>query len=109
MNSNNSMIVRKENIFKKFFQKLKSLFIKEEINIIIPKSDVKRDTVKKEKFVNSIVVDVDFEIQALKVKLDNGEIKAIDLNDEQIDKLQAIYDKEIAEKKLKLQQLKKSA
>lgn len=40
----------------------------------------------------------------LKIKLDNGEIKAIDLTDEQIDKLQEIYDKEIEKKENEIKQ-----
>ena len=42
----------------------------------------------------------------LKIKLENGEVKAIDLTDEQIDELQKIYDKEIEEKKNKIKKLK---
>lgn len=109
MESNNFMIIKKENVFQKILKKLKTLFKKKEIDVIVERPNISTDSIEKEKFIDSLSVNVDFEIQSLKIKLDNGEIEAIDLTDEQIDKLQKIYDKEIAEKKLKLQNLKKSA
>ena len=57
--------------------------------------------------MNSIKVQEDSGLIYLKMKLENNEIRAIDLTDEQIDKLQKIYDKEILEKQNKLNKLKK--
>ncbi len=98
------------------FEKLKSLFSEnndknivdtKQNSVIEPKKSI--NSVAKDDFLNSLKVNVDLEIQTLKLKLDNGIINAIDLTDEQIDKLQEIYDKEIAEKKLKIQNLKRDA
>ena len=61
---------------------------------------------KKNEFLNRIKVQVDSRSIYLKNKLDRGEIKAIDLTDEQIDELQKMYDKEITEKKRKIKRLK---
>ena len=61
---------------------------------------------KKKDFLNSIKIEENSEILYLKIKLENGEVKAIDLTDEQIDKLQEIYDKEIIEKQNKINKLK---
>jgi hypothetical protein len=63
----------------------------------------------KDDFLNSLKVDVDYEIFTLKNKLEKEEIQVTDLNIEQIDKLQKIYDREIKEKLLKLKNLRKSA
>lgn len=64
---------------------------------------------RKRDFLDSIRVEGDSEMVYLKIKLENGEIKAIDLTDEQIDELQEIYDKEIEEKKNKIKKLKSVA
>ncbi len=61
---------------------------------------------EKQKFLNSIKVQGDSEIIYLKMKLENNEIKATDLTDEQIAKLQKIYDREILEKQNKINRLK---
>ena len=108
MKNNTSLIVRKENIFQKIINKIKNIFYKkEEIynkeEIIIPKTIEE----SKKEFLDKIKVSIDTEINVLKIKLDNGEIKAIDLTDEQIDKLQKIYDEEIEKKKKILQKIKK--
>lgn len=61
---------------------------------------------EKEKFLNSIKVQENSEIIYLKMKLENNEIKATDLTDEQIAKLQKIYGREILEKQNKINRLK---
>lgn len=109
MKDNTALIVKKENIFQKIINKIKNRLYKnkEKINkeqIIIPKSI---EELKKE-FINNIKVTIDTKINTLKIKLDNGEIKAIDLTDEQIEKLQRIYDEEIEDKKNKLQKMIKN-
>ena len=108
--NNHSMIVEKESFFKKVINKIKTFFKFESENVIDLKDDEEiSEKNTKNNFSESLKVEVDTQIYALKVKLENGEIKAIDLTDEQIDRLQEIYDKEIKEKKLKLEKLKKGA
>lgn len=106
MKDNTSLILKKENIFKKIIRNIKNKLFKNKENIkkesiIVPKSIEE----SKKEFISNIKVTIDTEINMLKIKLDNGEIKAIDLTDEQIDKLQEIYDKEIEKKKMKLNKL----
>lgn len=106
MKDNTALIVKKENIFQKIINKIKNRLYKNkeiynEKQIIIPKSIEE----SKKEFINNIKVTIDTEINMLKIKLDNGEIKAIDLTDEQIDKLQRIYDEEIEKKKIQLKML----
>ena len=108
MKNNLSLIVRKENIFQKIINKFKNIFYKKEEEttkgeIIIPKTIEE----SKQDFIKNLKVTIDTEINTLKIKLDNGEIKAIDLTDEQIDKLQSIYDREIENKKKILKNYKK--
>lgn len=109
MKDNTALIVKKENIFQKIINKIKNRLYKnkEKVNkeqIIIPKSIEE----SKKEFINNIKVTIDTEINMLKIKLDNGEIKAIDLTDEQIEKLQRIYDEEIENKKNKIQKMIKN-
>lgn len=109
MKDNTALIVKKENIFQKIINKIKNRLYKNkeiynEKQIIVPKSIEE----SKKEFINNIKVTIDTEINMLKIKLDNGEIKAIDLTDEQIDKLQRIYDEEIENKKNKLQRMIKN-
>lgn len=106
MKDNTALIVKKENIFQKIINKIRNRLYKNkeiynEKQIIIPKSIEE----SKKEFINNIKVTIDTEINMLKIKLDNGEIKAIDLTDEQIDKLQRIYDEEIEKKKIQLKML----
>lgn len=107
MKDNTSLIVKKENIFQKIIKNIKNKVFKNKENvkkepiIVVPKSIEE----SKSEFINNIKVTIDTEINMLKIKLENGEIKAIDLTDEQIDKLQEIYDKEIEKKKMKLSEL----
>ena len=116
MDNNKSLIVVKESFFKKILNKLKSLFKKEEVveeiktQEEIDTNNYKSETMsKKKEFLNSIKIEENSEIVYLKIKLENGEVKAIDLTDEQIDELQKIYDKEIEEKKNKIIKLKNIA
>ena len=115
MESNKSLMVVKESLFKKFLNKIKSLFKKEkvvqeiQIQEEVDTNSYKSETMsKKRDFFDSIKVEEISEIIYLKIKLENGEVKAIDLTDEQIDKLQAIYDKEIVEKQNKIKLLKQT-
>lgn len=115
MKENNSLIIKKESWIKNIINKIKKVFLKsekkstftEETRSIITDEESKYD--RKESFLESIKVEIDTSIYALKIKLDNGEIKAINLTDEQIDQLQKLYDKEIKEKKQKIKLLKQSA
>lgn len=108
------LVTKKESFFKKVLKKLKYMFFKNknESNLIEKENnflelDMEKKSTSRGQFRNNLKADIDFEVQTLKVKLDNGEIEAIDLTDEQIDKLQKIYDREVAEKKLRLQRLRK--
>ncbi len=110
MYNNKSLTVVKENFFKRFLNKMKSLFKKEEIKEEADTDNYKSETMsRKRDFFDSIRVKENSEIIYLKIKLENGEVKAIDLTDEQIDELQKIYDKEIEEKKNKIIKLKNIA
>ena len=116
MGNEKSLIVVKKSFLKKFLNKIKSLFRKEEIIGDIKfqeeadTNNYKSETMsRKREFFDSIKVEENSEIFYLKIKLENGEVKAIDLTDEQIDELQKIYDKEIQEKKNKIKKLKKVA
>lgn len=116
MYNNEKLMVIKENFFKKLLNKIKKLFKKEK-NIEKIKTQETNDTTKhkeetdnkKKNFLDSIKVEDNSEILYLKIQLENGEVRAIDLTDEQIDKLQKIYDKEIEEKKNKINRLKNVA
>ena len=105
MQEKKELAVIKENFFTKILNKIKKIFVKKkkiekDIESIII-SDKYEDENKKQKidFLNKIKVEETTEIIYLKHKLEKHEIRAIDLTDEQIDKLQEIYDKEILEKK----------
>ena len=108
------LVTKKESFFKKVLKKIKYMFFKNkyESNLIEKENnflelDMEKKSASRGQFRNNLKADIDFEVQTLKVKIDNGEIEVIDLTDEQIDKLQKIYDREVAEKKLKLQRLRK--
>ena len=108
------LVTKKESFFKKVLKKIKYMFFKNkyESNLIEKENnflelDMEKKSASRGQFRNNLKADIDFEVQTLKVKLDNGEIEVIDLTDEQIDKLKKIYDREVAEKKLKLQRLRK--
>lgn len=75
------------NFLLKFFQKLhnKIHFASTKKTAQLPES-----TNQKQNFLNTIKSHTNDEIIILKIKLDNGEFKAIDLTDEQIDLLQPI-------------------
>ena len=110
--NDNSMIEKKESFLKKIMNKIKSFFGITESNSFTEEyvdKKIESDDNSKDIFNDNLKVYVDTEIYVLKIKLENGEIKAIDLTDEQIDKLQKIYDEEIKEKKIKLEKLKQSA
>lgn len=112
MEDKKDMIIFKESLFKRVLNKIKGIFgIKKEAgNIpekVVPINKFKESSEKqKNDFINSIKVEEDSGIIYLKLKLENREIRAIDLTDEQIDELQEIYDKEIREKKEKIRRLK---
>ncbi len=113
MNNNKSSMLLKESVLKKFLNKMKSLFKKEEIveeikirEEINKNNDKSETTSRKREFFDSIRVEENSEMFYLKIKLENDEVKAIDLTDEQIDELQKIYDKEIEEKKNKIIKIK---
>lgn len=116
MNNNKSLMVVKESFFKKIFNKIKSLFKKDEIieetqiqEVVNANNYQSEKMNRKRDFLGNIRVEGDSEMIYLKIKLENGEVKAIDLTDEQIDKLQKIYDQEIEEKKNKIIKLKNIA
>ena len=97
---------------KKIINRIKILFCNKEKNnfesAALNKTE-KIQTLKnnlQDKFQESLKVNIDFEIFALKIKLENNEIKVTDLTEEQMDKLQKIYDKEIIEKRNKIKRLK---
>ena len=88
------------NLFMSLFKKdiiSEKKYIEEKIN----KNEIE-DTNEKNDFYSNIKVENNSKIIYLKIKLENGEIKAIDLTDEQIEKKQKIYNKEIEEKRRKL-------
>mgnify|MGYP000029531489 CR=1 FL=1 len=113
MDNNKCLITIKENFFKKIIRNLKNIFKKEKNVEDTKKVDANNyefDIMnRKRKFLDSVKIEENSEIVYLKIKLENGEIRAIDLTDEQIDELQKIYDKEIEEKKNKINRLKNVA
>lgn len=113
MDNNKCLITTKENFFKKILRNLKNLFKKEK-NVEDTKkvyaNNYEFDIMnRKREFLDNVKIEENSEIVYLKIKLENGEIRAIDLTDEQIDELQKIYDKEIEEKKNKINRLKNVA
>ena len=112
MIENKKQMIVKESFFTEIFNKIKRFFMKTDkerytTEEIISDDKVKDNEKTKSDFLNSIKVQEDSGLIYLKMKLENKEIRAIDLTDEQIDKLQKIYDKEILEKQNKLNKLKK--
>ena len=116
MDEDKKLVKANESIFKKVLDKIRNFFTKNnkyEIQTTnIDKLNLsnnydKEEENKKNEFLNNIKVQEDMGIISLKIKLENNEIKAIDLTDEQIDKLQKIYDKEILEKQNKINRMKK--
>ena len=109
MDNNKSLMIVNVGFFKRILNKIKNLFKKKEIvekiqmQEEVNENNYQSKTINRKKdFFDSIRVEENSEIIYLKIKLDNAEIKAIDLTDEQIDELQKIYDKEIEEKKNKI-------
>lgn len=103
----NRLIIANENIFQKIIKKIKKIFKKNKYNDV--NSTYMNGSIKKEdnetlknNFLNRIKAEEDNSLIYLKLKLENNEIKAIDLTDEQIDALQKIYDDEIKQKREKL-------
>ncbi len=109
MQSNNSLIPKKEGFLFKIISKIKRIFnrnhYKKEHSL---EENIKNDDVKRQ-FITNLKIAIDNEIYSLKFKLESGEVKAVELTDEQIDKLQEIYNAEILQKQRKLDELKKSA
>ena len=106
MKESNSLIVMKQGLLEKIINKFRSLFHKKIIEEV-PIREKSKDMERKEKFMRSIKISIDTEISLLKLKLESGEIRAIELTDVQIEKLQKIYDEEILQKRKKLEKLKK--
>ena len=107
MDKGKDLIVVKESFFSKIVKKIKNIFRKEKIEEYEAKCDLSVDlkNEKKQQFKDSIKAQDNSEILVLKRKLENGEINAIDLTDEQIDELQNIFDREIIEKKNRLKKV----
>lgn len=117
MDEDKKLVKANESIFKKVLDKIRNFFTKNNKDEIqttnIDKLNLsnnydKEEENKKNEFLNNIKVQEDMGIISLKIKLENNEIKAIDLTDEQIDKLQKIYDKEILEKQNKINRMKRN-
>ena len=108
MQNSNSLIPKKEGILLKIINKIKRIsysnYPKKEDNL---QEKIESDESKKD-FLGNIKITIDTEIYSLKLKLESGEVKAIELTDEQIEKLQKIYDEEILQKQRKLNKLKQS-
>jgi len=117
MDKNKNLMVKKEGFFTKIINKIKNLFgkeIAEDYNINNRIKETKEEfngeiENKKDEFLNNIKVESNSEIVSLKVKLESGEIRSIDLTLEQMDELKKIYDKEILEKKEKIKKLQSVA
>ena len=112
MEDKKDMIVFKESLFTRIVNKIKGIFgIKKEIEKIPEKmvqiNDFKEISERQKiDFISSLKMEeYSSGIIYLKMKLENHEIRAIDLTDEQIDELQEIYDNEIREKKEKIKRL----
>lgn len=101
MDKGKDLFVVKESFLSKLVKKIKNFFRKEKLEKEIDISKQRKKEIK-EQFKNSIKTQSYNEILALKIKLEKGEIRAIDLTNEQIDELQSIYDKEIQEKRIRL-------
>lgn len=117
MSEDKKLVKVKESFFKRLLDKIRNFFTKndkDEIqvtdinNINSVNNYDKEGKNKKNEFLNNIKIQEDMGIIALKIQLENNEIKAIDLTDEQIEKLQKIYDEEILEKKNKINRLKRN-
>ena len=117
MDEDKKLVKANESIFKKVLDKIRNFFTKNNKDEIqttnIDKLNLsnnydKEEENKKNEFLNNIKIQEDMGIISLKIKLENNEIKAIDLTDEQIDKLQKIYDKEILEKQNKINRMKRN-
>lgn len=117
MNEDKKLVKVSESFFKKFLEKIRNFFTKNNKDEVkttnfdklnLDNNHEKEEKNKKNEFLNNIKVQEDMGIISLKIKLENNEIKAIDLTDEQIDKLQKIYDKEILEKQNKINRLKRN-
>lgn len=102
MQSNNSLIPKREGFLFKIISKIKKFFNR---NHQTTEEKIKKDDTKRE-FITNLKITIDTEIHSLKLRLENGEIKAIELTDKQIEKLQKIYDEEILQKQRKLEELK---
>jgi len=102
------LVVKRENWLTKFLNKIKIMFGFKKVEIE-PVKELKTTSVNDEKkeFLKEIKVNIDNEITMLKLQLDSGKIKTIQLTDEQIETLQKIYDWEILSKQNKIIKLKK--
>lgn len=116
MSENKELIEKKESFFSKILNTIKSWFRKDkniqEVKLeskIEVESKNENETENKKEFLSNIKVEGNSELISLKIKLENGNIKAIDLTDKQIDQLQEIYDREIEEKREKIKKLKDAA
>lgn len=113
MKENKSLIIVKENIFIKILKKIKNIFKRNtvennELSNIASSNKVNTNELKND-FLRNIKVKENLDIIYIKIKLENNEIRAIDLTDEQIEELQQMYDKEIQEKQSKIKKLKRIA
>lgn len=112
MNENKGLIKTKESFFAKFIEKIKNIFAKNNSRVNEEKQPNDMHNVQtktnntKSEFLNSIKIQENSGIIYLKMKLENNEIKAIDLTEQQINQLQEIYDEEILKKKNKINKLK---
>lgn len=97
---------------KNFFRNLFSKNTEKSLNYDVAENNkVEIDGSKKSEFVDSIKVDntveADEEVLELQRKLRANEITMNDLTEEQVDKLIDLYDKQIAIKKAKIEDLKR--
>lgn len=112
MEDKKNIIVFKESLFARILNKIKGVFGIKSNTIDIPKNNIPINNIKESSerpnnnFIPNLKVKNDSDIIYLKMKLDNHEIKAIDLTDEQLDKLLEIYTKELLEKREKIIRLK---
>ena len=102
------MIIEEKNIFSRIIHFLKNLFHHKNDDIIsIENTSDENSKESKNEFLNTIKIVVDEELEKLKDKIEAGKIIIEDLTEEQIDRLQILYDKQIDNDKVRLDELKR--
>jgi len=110
-NTEEKNLIKREtkiNFLKRIKDFFSNLFVKKEVTNEITQKDI---DVNRNEFAKSLrvesEVEADIELLDLQRKIRNGEKRIEDLTQEQEDQLIDLYDKQIAVKKAKIEELKK--